>query len=51
MWQYLGDHYNLLLGLLAGLVWLVAIVWFLQSTGFLEQWRDQLRERRKRGGW
>jgi hypothetical protein len=50
MWQFLGDHYNLLLGLSAGLIWLIVVVWFLQSSGFLGQWRDQWRERRKREG-
>ncbi len=51
MWQYLGDHYNLLLGLFAGLVWLVAFVWFLQSTGILQDWRDSWRKWRDRSTW
>jgi hypothetical protein len=51
MWQYLGEHYNLFLGLAAGLIWLVVLFWFLYSSRLLKDWSDLWRERRKRRVW
>jgi hypothetical protein len=51
MSQFLGEHYNLLLGIAAGLIWIGALIWFFHLSGFLKEWREKWRTRHDKQVW
>ena len=51
MWDYLGEHYRLLLGIAAAAIWVGAVCWYIVVSGHAQIWLDNWRNRRSRPHW
>lgn len=51
MAEFLGNHYQALLGIVAALIWIGGIVWYLIRDRPLAGWWHERQERRRRGGF
>jgi hypothetical protein len=48
MGQWLSEHYNWVLGLLALAIWLAIPIWYMSGSGMITEWLQRRRDRRKR---